>query len=333
MLTARENRVKEDQRELSVQRVIAIEEHYSDSQVVPHFVGADARIGPTIAQKLEDLGAARIKAMDDAGIDVQVLSHAAPATQRLDPETAVRLARQANDRLAETVSLQPERFAAFAALPTPDPLAAARELERAVDKLGFKGAMIHGPTNGVFFDDKRFWPIFERAQALRVPLYLHPANPLPSVIQAYYQDYAKDFPSLLNAACGFNVETAVAGIRLVLSGVFDEYPDVSILLGHLGEALPFLLWRIDDALSRPGNAPVAFRDTFCSRFYVTTSGFFSEPALTCCIEEMGIDRVLFSVDYPFADSKVGTEWMRSYPLSGEDKAKVFHRNAERLLGM
>lgn len=323
--------MRHDEQQETVHRVIAIEEHYGDPQLVSHFTGLDARTSPTIAQKLQDLGAARIKAMDDAGVDVQVLSHAAPATQRLDAETAVRLAREANDRLAETVRLKPDRFAAFATLPTPDPLAAALELERAVDKLGFKGAMVHGTTNGVFFDDKCFWPIFERAQALNVPLYLHPANPLPAVIQAYYQDYAKDFPSLLNAACGFNVETAVAAIRLVLSGVLDKYPDVNILLGHLGEALPFLLWRIDDALSRPGNAPVAFRDTFCSRFHVTTSGFFSGPALTCCIEELGIDRVLFSVDYPFADSKIGTDWMKSYPLSPEDKGKVLHRNAERLL--
>jgi predicted TIM-barrel fold metal-dependent hydrolase len=218
-------------------------------------------------------------------------------------------------------------------LPTADPWAAAEELERAVNELGFKGAMIHGPTNGVFFDDRRFWPIFERAQALSVPLYLHPANPQPSVVEAYYKEYADDFPSLLNAGCGFTVETAVAGIRLVLSGVFDRYPDVDVILGHLGEAIPFLLWRINDALSRPGNAPVAFRDTFCSRFYITTSGFFSDPALLCCIQEMGADRILFSIDYPFASNAAGTSWMRNLSLNERDKAKILHANAEAVLDL
>jgi predicted TIM-barrel fold metal-dependent hydrolase len=312
-------------------RVIAIEEHYIDPAVRALFSGIDARVGPPIMRKLEDLTEQRLADMDRAGIDLQVLSHAAPAVQRLDAETATQLARAANDRLHDVVQHAPDRFAAFAMLPTPDPDAAARELERCVDALGFKGAMIHGPTNGVFFDDRRFWPIFERAQALEVPLYLHPANPLPSVIEAYYQDYAADFPALLNAGCGFTIETAVAGIRLILSGVLDKYPDVHILLGHLGEGLPFLLWRIDRALSRPGNAPVNFRDTFCSRFHITTSGFFSDPALLCCMQELGTDRILFSVDYPFEDSALGTEWLQHMALSTRDKAKILHGNAERLL--
>jgi predicted TIM-barrel fold metal-dependent hydrolase len=264
----------------------------------------------------------RLAEMDRAGIDVQVLSHAAPAVQRLDPELAVPLARGANDRLHAIVGAAPERFAAFAMLPTPDPAAAADELTRCVEELGFKGAMIHGPTQGVFIDDRRFWPVFERAQSLSVPLYLHPANPLPAVTDAYYADYAKSFPALLNAGCGFTVETAVAGIRLILSGVLDRY---------LGEGLPFLLWRIDRALSRPGNAPVAFRDTFCRRFHITCSGFFSDPALLCCLQELGADRMLFAVDHPFEDGALGTEWLARSALNAADKAKILHGNAERLL--
>jgi predicted TIM-barrel fold metal-dependent hydrolase len=312
-------------------RVIALEEHYLDPAVAAHFAGLDAKLGPPIVRKLENVAEDRLLDMDQAGIDVQILSHAAPAVQRVDAGTAVTLAREANDRLHSMVELAPQRFGAFAMLPTPDPSAAAAELERCVDRLGFKGAMIHGLTHGAFFDERRFWPIFERAQALRVPLYIHPANPHPSVIEAYFKDYATAFPSLLNAGCGFTIETAVAGIRLILSGVLDAYPELDVVLGHLGEGIPFLLWRIDHALTRPGNAPVAFRDTFRHRFHVTTSGFFSDPALQCCIQELGADRILFSVDYPFAENALGTAWMERVSLSGHDKAKILHGNATRLL--
>src|SRR5207302_10838119 len=154
-------------------------------------------------------------------------------------------------------------------------------------------------TNGLFLDDKQFWPIFERAHALDVPLYMHPSIPHPAVIEAYYKDYVAQYPSLLRAAWGFTVETATQGIRLVLSGVFDAYPNLKIILGHLGEGLPFTLWRIDESLSRPGNKPIKFRETFSSHVWITTSGFFSTPALLCSMMELGVDRILFSIDYPF----------------------------------
>jgi 2,3-dihydroxybenzoate decarboxylase len=312
--------------------VIALEEHYWDAEVAAHFPDAATMGGPPpLLERLHDVGALRLKEMDEAGIDVQVLSHGAPATQRFDAETGVRLARRANDRLHETVNAHPTRFAGFAALPTADPKAAADELERTVTKLGFKGAMIHGLTNGVFFDDKRFWPIFERAQALDVPLYLHPAMPHPAVVEAYYKDYVKDFPGILTAGWGFTVETATQGIRLVLSGVFDAYPDVKIILGHMGESLPFSLWRIDQALSRQGNRALRFRDYFCKHFYITTSGNFSTPALLCSMLEMGVDRILFSVDYPYVPNAPGTKWMDGVPLGAEDKAKILNGNAKRLL--
>ena len=312
-------------------RVIAIEEHYWDRELASHFAGGDAMRGGPILERLYDLGALRIKEMDEAGIDLQVLSHGAPSTQKLDPETAVRMARIVNDRLYEVVRAHPTRFAGFAALPTPEPKAAADELERAVTKLGFKGAMVHGLTNGLFLDDKRFWPVFERAQALDVPLYIHPASPSPAVIEAYYKDYVKDFPSILNAGWGFTVETATQGIRLVLSGVFDAYPGLKIIMGHLGETLPFLLWRIDHAMTRPGNKPVAFRDAFTEHFWITTSGNFSNPALLCCVMEMGADRIIFSVDYPFVENPPGVEWMQGVPLCKEDREKILHGNVEKLL--
>jgi 2,3-dihydroxybenzoate decarboxylase len=312
--------------------VIALEEHYYDPEIAKTFDGPEGR-APEIRRRLDDLGELRLKEMDEAGIDVQVLSHGAPSTQRLDAPTAVRLAREANDRLARVIAARPDRFAGFAALPTPDPKAAADELDRTVSELGFKGAMVHGLTNGVFFDDKRFWPIFERAQSLDVPLYVHPAAPHAAVVDAYYKDYVKEFPALLNAAWGFTVETATQGIRLVLSGVFDAYPDLKIILGHMGEGLPFLLWRIDHALSRPGNRRIPFREQFSRHFHITTSGNFSTPALLCSMMELGVDRILFSVDWPFVPNVPGTKWMSEVQLSAEDKLKILSGNARRLLKM
>jgi predicted TIM-barrel fold metal-dependent hydrolase len=313
-------------------QVIAIEEHYLDPEVKEHIAAGDRTGGPGIVARLEDVGQGRIAEMDSAGIDVQVLSHGAPSIQKIaDPELAVRLARAANDRLAEVVRAHPDRFAAFAMLPTAEPNAAAGELERAVTRLGFKGAMVHGLSNGRFLDDPRFWPIFERAQALDVPLYLHPAIPHPAVIEAYYKDYAGKYPNLLRAAWGFTVETATQGIRMVLSDVFETYPRLKIILGHFGEGLPFLLWRINMALVRDGADPSWFRDTFCEHFWVTTSGFFSDPALLHCIQEIGIDRILFSVDYPFVENAPGTEWAMRIPLSAADREKILGGNAKRLL--
>jgi predicted TIM-barrel fold metal-dependent hydrolase len=310
--------------------VIALEEHYYDAEVAATFDGPEGR-APEARRRLFDLGELRLAEMDAAGIDVQVLSHGAPSVQRLDAETSVWMARGANDRLAEAIALHPDRFAGFAALPTPDPEAATAELDRAVTTLGFKGAMIHGLTNGVFLDDRRFWPIFERAQALDVPLYLHPAVPDPAVVEAYYQDYLQEFPSLLTAAWGFTVETATQAIRMVLSGAFEAYPDLKIILGHMGEGLPFLLWRLDHALSRPGNRPISFREQFSQHVWITTSGNFSTPALLCSMLELGVDRIMFSVDWPFVQNPPGTAWLEALQISAEDKAKIAGGNAKRLL--
>jgi predicted TIM-barrel fold metal-dependent hydrolase len=314
-------------------QVIALEEHYFDPEVKPLIGGRDATTAPRIVERLDDLGALRLKEMDEAGIDIQVLSHANPSLQKLDAATAVPLARRVNDRLHAAVLAHPDRFAGFAALPTADPKAAADELERTVTKLGFKGAMIHGQTGDVFHDDKRFWPIYERAAALDVPIYIHPGIPHPAVVEVYYKEYIEKYPSLLRAAWGFTVETATQALRMVLSGVFDAHPGVKIILGHLGEGLPFLLWRISMGLTRDGRGGPSFRDVFCEHFYVTTSGFFSDPALLCCIMEMGIDRILFSVDYPFVDNPPGTKWTETLPICEADKEKLLNGNAKRLLKM
>ncbi|MDB5546286.1 MAG: hypothetical protein JWO64_3435, partial [Hyphomicrobiales bacterium] len=232
--------------------VIAIEEHYWDAELMAKFSKPETQRSGDMLENLHDLGAHRIAAMDAAGIDMQVLSHGAPSGQGLSADIAVQTVRAANDRLHRAITLHPARFAGFAALPTANPEAAADELDRCVSELGMCGAMVHGLTNGVFLDDRRFWPILARAERLGVPIYLHPAAPHPQVMDAYYKDYVQDFPLVMRAAWGFTVEAATQAIRLVLSGVFEKHPGLQFILGHMGETLPFLLWRIDQALSRPG---------------------------------------------------------------------------------
>jgi predicted TIM-barrel fold metal-dependent hydrolase len=316
--------------------VIAIEEHYSDPQVMARAngQGGAGRRSPAmdnLLPRLNDLGEGRLKEMDSAGIDMQVISHAPSPIQQLQPAEARELAVDTNDRLHDAVDRNPERFGAFAALPTPDPAAAADELERTVTRLGFKGAMIHGRSHEEFHDLQKFWPIYERAQYLDVPIYIHPGPPHPAMVQAYYADYLPDFPSLNSAAWGFTIDTANQVVRLLLSGLFDAYPRLKIIVGHMGEGIPFLVDRIHEAINRPGNRNVNFKETFCNNFYITTSGHFSTPALLCAVLEMGIDHILFSVDYPYVENAPGMHWMETVPLSAEDKEKMFNGNARRLL--
>jgi 2,3-dihydroxybenzoate decarboxylase len=310
--------------------VIALEEHYWDPDLVALFPGREGKRVSDVERRLLDMGELRLREMDEAGIDIQVLSHGAPGTQKLDAQSATRMAQQTNDRLATFIQANPKRFAGLGLLPTPDPTAAANELERIVTRLDLKGAMVHGLTNGKFLDEKPFWPIFERAEALDVPLYIHPSFPNPTVIDAYYKDYAAAFPELIGPALGFTVEAATQAVRLVLSGVFEKQPKLKIILGHLGEGIPFLLWRIDQSLSR-SNTTTSFKETFRRNFYLTTSGNFSDTALTASIAEMGVDRIMFSVDWPFISNKMATDWLHASTLSATDKAKVFGGTAKALL--
>jgi predicted TIM-barrel fold metal-dependent hydrolase len=309
--------------------VIALEEHYWDAEMAGHFPAGENK--SHVSGLLSEIGEVRLRSMDEAGIDIQVLSHGAPAAQKLSPDIAVELTRRVNDRLAEACARYPSRFAAFAALPTPVPDKAAQELERCVTELGFKGAMIHGLTNGLFIDDKRFWPIFEVAEKLDVPIYLHPSVPHPEVTKHYYDDYAREFPTVIRPAWGFTVETATQAIRLILSRALEKYTKLQLILGHFGEALPFLMWRIDQALARPGQESLSFRDQFCEHFHVTTSGNFSTPALICTMLELGIDRIMFSVDYPYVANCDGMDWIEKLQLSPGDKSKLVGDNARRLL--
>jgi predicted TIM-barrel fold metal-dependent hydrolase len=305
---------------------IAIEEHFWTEELRVLRRGHDVLADPELGRRLGDLGALRIAEMDAAGIDLQVISHVEPATQNFEPAEAVRLAAAANDRLNEAIRAHPTRFAGFAALPTPDPAAAARELERAVIQLGFKGAMVHGLTRGAFLDEKPFWPILDTAQRLDVPIYLHPATPHAAVIEAYYAG----FPSMVRVGHGFTSEMSAAAIRLVLSEVFDTFPRLQIILGHLGEALPFLLPRVDRYVSRQMKGRT-FRDTITKNFHFTTGGKFTHTALQCTIEEIGIERVMFAVDWPFHSNLDGAAFIDTAPISNDAKAMIFAGNARRLL--
>ena len=309
--------------------VIALEEHYWDAELSGQFVGAEG-VTP-LAHLLKEIGDVRLRAMDEAGVDMQILSHGAPAAQKLNPDICVDLTKRVNDRLAEACARYPTRFAGFAALPTPKPEEAARELERCVKDLGFKGAMIHGLTHGEFHDAHKFWPIYEVAEKLDVPIYMHPAVPHPAVMKAYYDDYAQEFPTVIRPAWGFTVETATQAIRLILSRVFETHKGLKIILGHFGETLPFLLWRINQALARPGQESLSFRETFCRHFWVTTSGHFSTPALVCTMMEMGIDRIMFAIDYPYVVNQDGMDWIDTLQISSEDRAKILGGTAKKLL--
>lgn len=195
-----------------------------------------------------------------------------------------------------------------------------------------KGAMILGPTDGRFLDDRQFWPIFARAEALGVPLYIHPSEIMTDVSAAYFEPYVGTHPMFARAGWGYTIETGTHAIRLVLSGLFDVHPTLQIMLGHLGETIPFLMQRIDEALSR--DTPMKnFREVFNAHFFVTTSGFFSDSAIACCIAELGIDRVMFSVDAPYAADDAGLQWLNDLQLKDAEKRKLAGKNARRLLGL
>lgn len=311
--------------------VIAIEEHFMHPSLSDHFKGA-VHTG-RIAEKLFDFTGIRLAEMDAAGVDMQVLSHQSPGSQRLPADAAAEICRAVNDALAAVISETPDRFSGFAMIPTAVPEAAADELQRAVEDLGLKGAMIHGLSNGEFVDGEAYWPIFARAERLGVPIYLHPALPDKTVTERYYAPYDQSHPAVTRAAWGFGVEAGTQAVRLILSGVFEKHPDLRIILGHLGEAIPFLMPRINEALSRPGGEGVSFSEVFRRNFWVTTSGFFSDAALRCCLEALDPDRILFAVDWPYVENADGVNWLEAMDLDDATKAAIFSGNAKKLLGL
>lgn len=278
----------------------------------------------------------RLKDMDEAGIDMQVLSFAPERVEGLGTAGVVSMVRSANDRLAEVVEKYPERFAAFASLPLQDPDAAANELERAVKQLGLKGTLIFLSHEGEYIDAQKYWVIFETAQKLDVPIYLHPGGLSPDMIKPYMA-----YPILTMAMWGFAVETGLQAMRLICSGAFDKYPRLKIMLGHMGEGIPYFLWRIDkhwledrvffDKDAPGSNLQKKPGEYFRENFYITTSGMLWHPVLQFGISALGAERILFAADYPPESALEAAQFIESAPISISDKEKICHLNAEKLL--
>jgi predicted TIM-barrel fold metal-dependent hydrolase len=328
--------------EKSVARIIALEEAFLHPKLRDLYPASYVKLLDMVKGRLTDVGPERIRRMDAAGIDLQVLSHVQPGVQTLERNTAIRLSREVNDWLGGIIQEYPTRFAGFAMLPTQSPMDAADELERTIAQLGFKGVLINGHTNGRYLDDDAFSPIFERAQALDVPIYIHPTDPPQTIIDSYY----KNCPALMQS-WGWQVETGTHLLRLISSGVFDRFPNLKIIVGHMGELIPFGLKRINTALTM-GNWLLASQSKgtdsaggaciqksvfyyMRANVFITTSGVFDQAALNCAIAELGIDNILFSVDDPFGDNFEGVDFLNKAHLSNEDKEKLAHKNAERIL--
>src|SRR5271156_236321 len=328
--------------EKPVTRIITLEEHFLHPKLRELYPASWVKLLDMVKGRLTDVGPERIRRMDAAGIDLQVLSHVQPGVQTLECNTAIRLSREVNDWLGAIIQEYPTRFAGFAMLPIQSPIDAADELERTVSQFGFKGALINGHTNGRYLDEDSFSPIFERAQALDVPIYLHPTDPPQGIIDIYY----KDCPMMMQS-WGWQVETGTHLLRLISRGIFDRFPNLKIIVGHMGELIPFGLKRINTALTM-GNWLLAGQSKAAesaeqrcmqkSVFYymranvlITTSGVFDQAALNCAIAELGIDNLLFSVDDPFGDNFEGVDFLNQAQLSKEDKEKLAHGNAERVL--
>jgi len=322
-------------------RVITLEEHFAN----PGFLdGPGKRLkqqastsGSPIAGLLDqlcDVGDKRIAAMDAAGIAVQVLSLTAPGTEQLEAADAKLMAREANAFLADAIARHPTRFAGFAALPTPAPAAAADEIERAVREHGFKGALINGHVRGRYLDDRFFWPIFERAEGLGVPIYLHPTPPPQPVIETSYSGFAPIVTEMLaGAGWGWHIETAVHVIRVILGGTFDRYPRLQLVIGHLGEALPFMLQRFDRMPQAVTKLDRKISAYLRENVHYTVSGFNFLPAFLDLLLEVGVDRIMFSADHPYASMEEARAFLDRLPVSDADRERIAHGNAERLLGL
>jgi 5-carboxyvanillate decarboxylase len=337
---------------ISGMKKIAIEEHFTTEKICNYIesrVKAGSKYNLGAGYKAAEhapsfIGDARLKTMDVAGIDMQVISPVCLHEGLVDPAEATAAARITNDETFRIINEYPKRFAGFAGLACHAPEAAARELERAVKKLGLKGAMIYSHIQGEYLDAQKFWPIFETAERLGVPIYLHPKEPTPDMIKPYMT-----YPALAGKIWGYAADAGLHAMRLIARGLFDKYPKLQIILVHGGEGLPALMWRMgmNSESSQPSKdgAP-AFgppaRGLICKKqpgdyvkenFYVTTSGMFWKPVLEFLHAAMGPYRVLFAVDYPAESSALGVQSVESMSISNEDKEKIFHLNIERLLKM
>jgi predicted TIM-barrel fold metal-dependent hydrolase len=323
-------------------RKIALEEHYmlpsagsgsSEPSAMSRDAGLDPAFLAAVGRRMQDFHTTRIEEMDESAIDVAILSLRAPGTEGIpDAAKAAKVARETNDFLADRIAESHGRLAGFAAVPLQDTEAAIKELERAICRLGFKGVMINGyvnidsPDDAHYLDEERFYPFWEAVCELDVPVYLHPRAPLDR--RAY-----EGHKELVGATWGFAPETATHALRLVYSGLFDRFPKATVILGHMGETLPFFAWRIQHCFEwNPSDKRVEKRlqDYLCENFYITTSGNNCDQALICALLTIGSDRILFSTDYPFEMSTDAARWIERAPISELDRRKIAHDNAKRL---
>jgi 2,3-dihydroxybenzoate decarboxylase len=324
-----------------MQGKIGLEEHFAIEPTLDHSAGfAPARFWEELKSRLLDMEVRRLAEMDANGVEMMLLSLNAPAIQAIPArQTAVELARRANDHLAGTTARRPSRFQGLAALPLQDPDAAARELERCVRELGFRGALVNGfsqvddPDAIAYYDLPQYRPFWSVVESLDVPFYLHPRNPLPAHARIY-----DGHPWLMGPAWAFGQETAVHALRLMGSGLFDAYPRLKIVLGHMGEGLPYSLWRLDNHNAwmeghRPHASKRPLGDYFRNNFYLTTSGNFRTQSLIDAILEVGSDRILFSTDWPFENVDHAAAWFDEASISEADRLKIGRTNAIGLFGL
>jgi len=313
---------------------IALEEHFVLAETIDTSY-ALRDLPPETRHKILDVGSGRIAEMDRGGLDICILSLTAPGVQAVPNITqAIAQARRTNDYLAENVVKNPQRLKGFATLPLQDPEAAAQELTRCVRTLDFCGALVNGfsqigeADSAIFYDMPQYRPFWATVQELDVPFYLHPRDPLASRQQSY-----EGYRWLAGSPWGFAVETSIHALRLMASGLFDEYPKLKVILGHLGEGLPFGIWRVDHRISRGSGTPRAklpMSHYLRENFYITTSGNFRTQALTNVILEVGADRILYSVDYPYEDVVEAREWLDQASISESDRIKIACTNAQKL---
>jgi 2,3-dihydroxybenzoate decarboxylase len=318
---------------------IALEEHFAVKDTLDHSQFYAAGVGwSELERKLLDFRGERLSEMDRHGIALAIVSLNSPAIQAIpDRRRAIDVARAANDVLAAAIVERPDRFAGFAALPMQDPDAAAEELTRAVTRLGFKGALVNGfsqvgdAETVAYYDHPRYLPFWARVAELGVPFYLHPREPLASREPIY-----DGHPWFTGPVWAFAAETSMHALRLMGSGLFDRHPGLTIILGHLGEGLTFGAWRADHRIAKMSHGIPAKRtllEYLRTNFYLTTSGQFRTPSLVQAMAEMGSDRILFSVDYPFEDTVDATSWFDAADMSEADRARIGRTNAVRLFGL
>jgi predicted TIM-barrel fold metal-dependent hydrolase len=317
-------------------KTITLEEHFvtADFLKATDAYGADAGAGmEAMRERLLDVGARRIAAMDDGGVDLQVLSLAAIGVDSLPPAEQTTVLHDVNDAAAAAVQAHPERFAAFCTPALKEPAKAVQELERCVRGLGLKGLFVNGTTEGKFLDAPEFFPVLEAAEALDVPLYLHPAPPPQVVYDAYYAGLPGEAGHLLSiAGWGWHSETAIHLLRLIVSGVLDRLPKLQVIVGHMGEGLPFALARSNHVLNHAGkHLKRGLTETIKDQVHMTTSGYFTLPPFECARAVVGLERMMYSVDYPFSPNTRGRDYLATLDLNEAEMAALTHGNATRVL--